>query len=148
NIPLYVKPFFSPDEPGSVISSMKQKAFIPSYIFKRNQILITIFPKDFSFITVDNLSEIFSILSKYGVKPNLMQNSALSFSICSDNKSHRIENILDALSRNYLIKYNEQMELVTIRHYTEEIVQKIKGKRKIYAEQRSRATVQIVVKES
>lgn len=148
NIPLYVKPFFSPDEPGSVISSLKQKEFIPSYIFKRNQILITIFPKDFSFITVDNLSEIFSILSKYGVKPNLMQNSALSFSICTDNKSHRIENILDALSRNYLIKYNEQMELVTIRHYTEGIVEKIKGKRKIYAEQRSRATVQIVVKES
>lgn len=147
NIPLFIKPFLSPHESGSVISSLKQTEFVPSYIFKRNQILITIFPKDFSFITVDNLSEIFTILSKNGVKLNLMQNSALSFSICTDNKPHRIENLLSALSQNYLIKYNEQMELITIRHGTDEIVKTIKGSRKIYAEQRSRATVQIVVKE-
>ena len=146
-IPLYVKPFLSPDEPGSVISSQKQKVFTPSYIFKRNQILITIFPKDFSFISVDNLSEIFSVFSLNGMKINLMQNTALSFSICTDNKSHRLERVLEALSKNFLVKYNECMELVTVRHYTDEIVHKVVGDRKIYAEQRTRTTIQVVVKE-
>lgn len=145
-IPLYVKPFLSPDEPGSVISSQKQKVFTPSYIFKRNQILITIFPKDFSFISVDNLSEIFSVFSLNGMKINLMQNTALSFSICTDNKSHRLERVLEALSKNFLVKYNECMELVTVRHYTDEIVHKVVGDRKIYAEQRTRTTIQVVVK--
>lgn len=146
NIPLNVKPFMAPDESGTLITAVKQTHFIPSYIFKRNQILITIFPKDFSFISVDNLSEIFDILSKNGVKINLMQNSALSFSICTDNKSHRIDKVLEALKDNFLIKYNENMELVTIRHYTSQIVDEMKAGRKVYAEQHSRATVQFVVK--
>lgn len=145
-IPLMVKPFMAPDESGTVISATKHTPRIPSYIFKRDQILITIFPKDFSFISVDNLSEIFTILSKYGVKINLMQNSALSFSICTDNKLHRIENVIKTLNENYLVKYNESMELVTIRHYTDQIVKDIKAGRKVYAEQHSRATVQFVVK--
>lgn len=147
-IPLKVKPFISPDEPGSVITAVKQTHFIPSYIFKRDQILITIFPKDFSFISVDNLSEIFAILSQNSVKINLMQNSALSFSICTDNKIHRIDNVIKMLNNNYLVKYNEAMELVTIRHYTEDIVKKMKAGRKVYAEQHSRTTVQFVVKMS
>ena len=138
----------SPDEPGYVITAVKQTHFIPSYIFKRDQILITIFPKDFSFISVDNLSEIFAILSQNSVKINLMQNSALSFSICTDNKIHRIDNVIKMLNNNYLVKYNEAMELVTIRHYTEDIVKKMKAGRKVYAEQHSRTTVQFVVKMS
>ena len=145
-IPLYVKPFLSTDEPGSVISSKKQTEFIPSYIFKRNQILITIFPKDFSFISVENLSEIFAVLSANGLKINLMQNTALSFSICTDDKPHRIQKALEALSKNYLIKYNDWMELITVRHYTDKIIHKLVGDRKIYAEQRTRTTIQVVVK--
>ncbi len=148
NIPLFVKPFLHPEESGSVISSTKQSEFIPSYIFKRQQMLVTIFPKDFSFITVENLSEIFDILSKNAVKINLMQNTALSFSICTDHHPHRIKRVLDALNKNFIIKYNENMELVTVRHYTDEIVAKIVKGRNVYAEQRSRATIQVVVKEN
>ena len=146
-IPLYIKPFLHPEESGSVISCAGQKDEIPSYIFKRNQLLITIFPKDFSFITVDNLSKIFAILSKYGVKVNLMQNTALSFSICTENIPRNITKVVNELSGDFVIKYNENMELVTIRHYSEDIVNKVVGKRKVYAEQRSRVTVQVVVKE-
>ena len=108
--------------------------------------LITIFPKDFSFISVENLSEIFAVLSANGLKINLMQNTALSFSICTDDKPHRIQKVLEALSKNYLIKYNENMELITVRHYTDKIIHKVVGSRKIYAEQRTRTTMQVVVK--
>ena len=146
NIPLYIKPFLEPEAPGSVISATGQADNVPSYIFKRNQILITIFPKDFSFISVDNLSEIFYILSQHNVKINHMQNTALSFSICTDHKPRRIGEVLNQLTRNFLIKYNDNMELVTIRHYTDEIVAKVIAGRNVYAEQRSRTTVQVVVK--
>ena len=146
NIPLYIRPFATPDQPGSVISNHKQENNIPSYIFKKNQILFTIFPKDFSLISVDNLSEIFSILSRNNFKINLMQNSALSFSICTNYHEHRVPNALKELGRNFTVKYNEQMELITIRHYTEETIDKMVNGRKIYAEQRSRTTFQVVVK--
>lgn len=148
NIPLYIKPFLEPTASGSVISALGHSDTIPSYIFKRDQILITIFPKDFSFISVDNLSEIFAVLSQNSVKINLMQNTALSFSVCTDNKPRKIQNVLSALNKNFLIKYNEKMELITVRHYTDPIVDKVVAGRTVYAEQRSRSTVQIVVKES
>ena len=146
NIPLYIKPFLAPTESGSIISANGTSENIPSYIFKREQILITLFPKDFSFISVENLSEIFSILSRNGVKINLMQNTALSFSICTDLNPHRIPQVLEQLGRNFTVKYNENMELITIRHYTDATIAKVVGDRPIFAEQRSRTTVQMVVK--
>lgn len=146
NIPLYVKPFLAPMESGSIISSNGASENIPSYIFKRDQILITLFPKDFSFISVNNLSEIFGILSRNGVKMNLMQNTALSFSICTDLNPHRIPQVLEQLGENFIVKYNENMELITIRHYTDATIAKVVGNRPVFAEQRSRTTVQMVVK--
>ena len=146
NIPLYVKPFLAPMESGSIISTSGTSEEIPSYIFKREQILITLFPKDFSFISVDNLSEIFSILSRNGIKINLMQNTALSFSICTDLNPHPIPQVLEQLGENFIVKYNENMELITIRHYTDATIAKVVGNRPVFAEQRSRTTVQMVVR--
>lgn len=146
NIPLYVKSFCNPQAPGSLITGITPKIELPSYIFKRDQILITVFPKDFSFIAVDNLNEIFSIFSKYKLKINLMQNSALSFSVCADNRKERINPVLEELSQKYIIKYNDDVELITIRHYTDEIIDKVVKKRKIYVEQKNRATIQVVVR--
>lgn len=146
NIPLYVKSFCNPQAPGSLITGITPKIELPSYIFKRDQILITVFPKDFSFIAVDNLNEIFSIFSKYKLKINLMQNSALSFSVCADNRKEKIHPVLEELSQKYIIKYNDDVELITIRHYTDEIIDKVVKKRKIYVEQKNRATIQVVVR--
>ena len=143
-IPLYVKPFLHPEESGSRIDAGKMTTHIPCYIFKTNQVLISIFPKDFSFIAVENLDEIFSIISNNKIKINLMQNSALSFSICCDNKVHKIEKLIKELSVRYKVKYNLNIALTTIRHYTDDIVeQMVKGK-EVLVEQRSRATVQLV----
>ena len=143
-IPLFVKPFLHPEESGSRIDARKMTEYIPCYIFKTNQVLISIYPKDFSFIAVENLDEIFSIISKNKIKINLMQNSALSFSICCDNKVHKVEKLITELSVKYKVKYNLNIELITIRHYTDDIVNKVVSDKEVLVEQRSRATVQLV----
>ena len=143
-IPLFVKPFLHPEESGSRIDAGKLTEHVPCYIFKTNQVLISIYPKDFSFIAVENLDEIFSIISKNKIKINLMQNSALSFSICCDNKVHKIEKLITDLSVKYKVKYNLNIELITIRHYTDDIVNKVIKNKDVLVEQRSRATVQLV----
>jgi len=143
-IPLFVKPFLHPEESGSRIDAGKMTEHVPCYIFKTNQVLISIYPKDFSFIAVENLDEIFSIISKNKIKINLMQNSALSFSICCDNKVHKIEKLITDLSVKYKVKYNLNIELITIRHYTDDIVNKVIKDKDVLVEQRSRATVQLV----
>lgn len=145
-IPLYVKPFFAPLENGSIIDDHELKDPTPSYIFKNNQLLITLFPKDFSFISVENLSEIFSILSLNRIKINLMQNSALSFSFCMDNKSHQVEHIIEQLSKNYKVKYNDAVQLITIRHYSAESLDKVLKNREILVEQKNRTTIQLIIK--
>lgn len=143
-IPLFVKPFLHPEENGSRIDGGRMKEHIPCYIFKTNQVLISIYPKDFSFIAVENLDEIFAIISKNKIKINLMQNSALSFSICCDNKVHKIEKLIEDLSIKYKVKYNLNIELITIRHYTDSIVSQMIKDKEVLVEQRSRATVQLV----
>lgn len=145
-IPLYVKSFFQPEAEGSVISACDMDADIPSYIVKDNQILISIFPRDFSFIAVDNLSEIFEVLSKYRIKINMMQNSALSFSVCTDMDKERVPKCIEALQDKYKVKYNENVQLITIRHYTEASIDKVLQNREMILRQTSRATIQFAVK--
>jgi aspartate kinase len=147
NIPLYIKSFKSPDKTGSTIQSKTYAdSLIPSYIFKKEQVLISISPKDFSFIAEDNLSYIFNKMTEYGLKVNLMQNSAISFSICMDNKGNNMLDFISDLQHDFVVKYNEEMELWTIRHYNQEIIDNLIGKRKIYLEQKNRTTVQLLVK--
>ncbi|MCQ2286724.1 MAG: aspartate kinase [Bacteroidales bacterium] len=146
NIPLFVKSFYSPEEEGTVIASSCSKNSIPSFIFKRNQILISIFPKDFSFIDIENLSEIFSIISSNKLKINVMQRTALSFSMCVDNVEGHITPVIAALQKHFTVKYNESIELITIRHYQPEVIDRVVQGRKIYLEQKNRTTLQLVVK--
>lgn len=145
-IPLFVKSFFQPEADGSVITKCPLNTEIPSFIVKDNQTLISIFPKDFSFIAVDNLSEIFALLSKYRIRIHLMQNSALSFSICTDAETARLKPCIKHLQEKYKVKYNENLQLITIRHYTQEAIDKIIGNREILVRQTSRTTIQFVVK--
>lgn len=144
-IPLYVKSFEKPLEEGSVIANVNPKSYIPSFIFKRNQILFSVYPKDFSFIDVNSLSEIFLLLSENNIKINLMQNSALSFSICFDHDAKKLAILLEELKGKYKIKYNDLVELITIRHFSDEAINKVIGNRKIFVEQKNRTTFQIVV---
>jgi len=146
SIPLFVKSFLNPDAEGTVIHESNERLNVTSYIFKVDQILISIQPKDFSFIAEDNLSYIFAILSKHGVKVNMMQNSAISFSICVDNDEFKIQSILEEFKDQFKILYNTNVELMTVRNYDAEIVNKLSQNKIILMEQRSRNTHQLVIK--
>ena len=146
-IPLFVKSFIFPDESGSVIQESKNKdALVPSIIYKKNQVLISIAARDFSFIAEQNLATIFSKLASYNIRVNLMQNSAISFSVCVDNNEERIAAFIVDLKKDFKIRYNEGLELITVRHYTDEVVNELTSQKSILLEQRSRVTVQMVVK--
>ncbi len=147
NIPLYVKSFLKPQESGTVIRDGEIRLNIPSYIFKVNQVLISIQPKDFSFIAEDNLSDIFELFSRHGVKINLMQLSAISFSVCCDNDPGRIPALVGKLKDLFKVLYNADVELMTVRYYTPETLDTLTEKKVILLEQRSRHTVQMVMKD-
>ena len=144
NIPLYVKSFLDPKGEGSVIGDFAIKRLVPCYICKQNQVLISLSPKDFSFIAEENLSTIFGLFAFFGVKINLTQNSALSFSLCVDYKTN-IHHLIEELQTEFFVKYNFDMTLFTIRHYTQQSIQKIIQDKNVVLEQKNRSTVQYVV---
>lgn len=147
NIPLYVKSFLEPKESGTVIRDGEKRLNIPSYIFKVNQVLISIQPKDFSFIAEDNLSDIFELFSQHGVKINLMQLSAISFSVCCDDNPDKIKALVEKLQGLFKVLYNGGVELMTVRYYTQDTLDTLTQKKIILLEQRSRFTVQMVMKD-
>jgi aspartate kinase len=146
-IPLRVKSFVSPKEEGTLINTnTASDSLIPSFIFKVDQILISLLPKDFSFIAEENLSKIFATFVKYNIKINLMQNSAISFSVCIDNDREKAQSLIKELQQTYKVKYNEDLELVTIRHFDQKTIERVTEDKFIILEQRSRITAQLVLK--
>lgn len=125
NIPLYVKSFLSPDDKGTVIYNSDKRVPITSYIFKINQLLISIQPKDFSFIGEDNLSSIFEVFARFGAKIHLMQNSAISFSVCIDEEAAKTERLIQELQKEFKVLYNSGLELLTIRNYDQQTINKL-----------------------
>ena len=146
-IPLFVKSFIDPKADGTVIqSSTSNDELVPSFIFKKEQTLFTFTPKDFSFIVEENLSDIFNKLSQSKSKINLMQNSALSFSILVDSQKTSPETILNLFRTNYEVRYNEGLELVTIRHYDNATIERVTKNKEIILQQRTRHTARFVLK--
>ena len=146
SIPLYVRSFIHPEEAGTEISSEATTIPIASFIFKVNQVLLSISPKDFSFIIEENLSHIFAIFHKNKVKVNTMLNSAISFSVSVDDDERKIANLISDLSEDFKVKYNKEMELVTIRYYNQETIDRVTVNKKVWLEVKSRNTCQIVMK--
>ncbi|MBB6498283.1 aspartate kinase [Pedobacter cryoconitis] len=147
NIPLYVRSFVNPEGEGTVINELKSILPVPSFIFKVNQVLISILPKDFSFIIEENLSDIFSLFHKHRVKVNTMLNSALSFSVSVDQDKEKIAQLIQELSVLYKVKYNEGLELVTIRYYNQDTIDRVTVNKEILLEVKSRHTCQMVMKD-
>ena len=145
-IPLYVKSFLQPDEKGTVINDMQSPLPVPCFIFKINQVLLSISPKDFSFIVEENFSSLFKTFSEHRVKINTMQNSAISFSVCVDNDAKKIPGLIDKLKENFRVLYNDNLELITIRYYDQSTIDRVCIGKKILLEHKSRYTVQLVVK--
>lgn len=148
-IPLYVRSFLDVNETGSVIHASDENDTIkPSYIFKKDQVLISISTKDLSFVVEENLENIFGIFNRHKVRINLMQNSAINFTVCSDSDPHRIGGLIKELSEKYRVLYNEGMELLTVRHYNEDTIERVIKGKKILVDQRSRVTARMVVKDN
>lgn len=151
NIPMNVRSFIHPELPGTQIRSFDElnlgiKPEMPVYIFEQNQILISISTRDFSFVAESNLSEIYNYLSQYRIKVNLTQNSAISFSICVSDDSMKIQPFIYVLKKMYKVRFNCNMQLITIRHYTDQAVDVLLGQKEIFIEQRTRHTARFVVK--
>ncbi len=149
NIPLYVNSFLHPEEKGTMISKFTSyDENIPIYIMKENQLLISIQPRDFSFIFEEQLSSIYQKFAKHRVKVNLMQNSAITFTVSVDADNPRVYQLLKDLKNDYKVLYNTGLALITVRHYTEEAIDNLLKDRKVLVEQRSRHTAQFVIEEA
>ena len=147
NIPLLVKSFNDPDAAGTIIKETAETNFVkPVIILKQNQVLLSISPRDYSFISEDHLSEIFSLFASRQVKINIMQTSALSFSVCFDFRPERFAKLLDGLSAKFKVKYNEGISLITIRHDKKGTLNELVAGKTILLEQLSRNTAQVVIR--
>jgi len=147
NIPLHVRSFLQPAAKGTTIGKdLQTKPLVPSFIFKTNQVLISIAAKDFSFIAEENLSSIFGTFAEIGIKLNLMQNSAISFSVCIDDDQFKVPKLIERLKEDYRVRYNSDLQLYTIRHYYPSTIETLSAGRDILLEQRSRNTAQLVMK--
>lgn len=149
NIPMRVCSFTSPMDKGTVIGDFPAtRPLVPCFIYKFNQILFSISAKDFSFIAEDHLSRIFNIFSSHSIKINLMQNSAISFSVCVDDDSFKIPLLIQELQKEFKVLYNSNLKLITVRHYYPSTIdQLIKGK-DLLMEQRSRQTAHVVIRDT
>jgi aspartate kinase len=147
HIPLLVKPFTDPSAPGTLIKEDGVNTFIkPVIILKQNQVLLSVSSKDYSFITEDHLSDIFGLFAQNQVKVNVMQTSALSFSVCFDFYEERFEKLLNNLQQDFKVKYNTGLTLITIRHHAENALKELTEGKTVLLEQVSRNTAQVVVK--
>jgi len=144
-IPLQVRSFVNLSDDGTLINSFDNLSIPPIYIKKENQILISIKPTDYSFIIEENLSHIFGILAKNKIGVNLMQNSAVSFSIILDNETHRIDKGISELKKYYNVKYNDNLELITIRHNKPGAEDLVLNNKTVLVEQRSRTVARFLV---
>ena len=148
-IPLFVKSFINPTLPGTSVSKGEDlEPHLPCFIVKKNQLLLSLSSIDFSFIMEENISEIFALLHDYKMKVSLIQNSAISFSVCIDDKFGNFNELKTILSKKFKIAYNENVSLYTIRHFDEKAAQMVEQNKDVLLKQVSRETMQIITKEN
>ena len=147
-IPLFVKSFINPLLPGTSVSKGADlDPHTPCFIIKKNQLLLSLSSLDFSFMMEDHMSEIFALFAEYKIKVNLIQNSAISFSVCIEDKYDNFKALKTSLSKKFKISFNENVSLYTVRHFDEEAAQIVERNKTILLKQISRETLQVVTKE-
>ena len=147
-IPLHVKSFINPLLPGtSVAKGQDLEPQTPCYIVKRDQLLISLSSIDFSFIMEENISEIFALFHQYKMKVSLIQNSAISFSVCVEDKFVNFNDLKNILAKKFKVAYNENVSLYTIRHFNKEAAEMVEKGKTVLLKQISRETLQVVTKE-
>ncbi|CAM1371981.1 Aspartokinase [Tenacibaculum litoreum] len=149
NIPLYVRSFEDVTKSGTCVGRGKKiTPEVPCFIVKKNQILVAISAKDFSFMVEDNISDVFKKLHDYNLKVNLIQNSAISFSVCIEDKYNNFENFYNDLKGAYKIRAYKDTTLYTIRHFNDEAIKTIRKRGKSIIRQINTETAQLVIQEN
>ena len=146
NIPLYVKSFLNPDAAGTEISSDIEEAYPPIIVVEKNQALLHISTLDYSFVAEHHMARLFAKAADLRIFVNMMQNTAISFTICVTNAPDRIEKFIKAVSDEFKVKTEEGLELITIRHYNQETIDNLKKGKMVLFEERIRNTMHMVVK--
>jgi aspartate kinase len=147
-IPLYVRSFENLDNLGTKVSKgIDLHPKVPCFIVKKNQILVSISTNDFSFMLEDNISEIFKLLHDFKLRVNLIQNSAISFSVCLEDGYQNFSMFYKKLHPNFKVKYNTNVTLFTVRHFDEDSIKDIQNKGDVLLQQTSRETVQLAITE-
>ena len=146
-IPLHVKSFLNPKGAGTTVGKGQGiEPKMPCFILKKEQVLMKLSSLDFSFIVEDSISELFKMLHDHRMKVDLIQNSAISFSVCVDNRFGQLQSLLSKLRGRFKVVHHEGVSLYTIRHFNSEAIESLQNGRKVLLEQRSAETVQLVVK--
>ncbi|QCX01403.1 aspartate kinase [Aggregatimonas sangjinii] len=146
-IPLHVKSFVNPKEAGTTVGKgIGIEPYVPCFIVKKNQVLLKLSSLDFSFIVEDSISELFKLFHDHKMKVDLIQNSAISFSVCLDNRFGRLQDLLGLLKSRFKVECHESVSLYTIRHFTGEAIASLQNGHQVLMEQRANETLQLVVK--
>ncbi|WP_405203374.1 aspartate kinase [Dokdonia sp. LLG6352-1] len=144
-IPLYVKSFLNPKNPGTMVSAVASLVpEVPCYIVKKSQVLISLSSLDFSFMVEDNIAEIFQLLALYKLKVDLIQNSAISFSLCVDNKFNGLEKLVNQLKGKFKVTVTRNVHLYTIRHFNQNALDNFQEGKEVLLKQVTQNTVQLV----
>ncbi len=146
SIPLMVKSFIEPQGNGTIISENFEAAYPPVIVVEKNQALLQVARKDFSFVDEESLSELFALFAQHRIKVNMMQNTAIGFSICVNNVPARLNKLMADLREFYKVFKDDNVELIAIRHYQENIIEQLKAGKIVMLEERIRSTVKLVMK--
>jgi len=148
NIPLYVRPFGDKSKSGTVINGEAEHVTLPILIYKRNQVLLTIRSRDFSFVMEEKFAVIFSLLDRFRIKTNLINNSAVDLSLCVEYSWH-IDELIKALNdENFSVEKIDDVELLTIRNYTDELYDRYASDQDLLVRQSNPASVRVVLREA
>ncbi len=147
-IPLRVKSFVDPSLPGTLIYADEAKipSTIPVIIFKANQLLVSVYTKDFSFIAEEHIAQVYDYLVLNGIKINLSQNSATNFSFSIDHVKYKTDPLLNFLSEQFRVLNNEGLQILTVRNFNESLLTQLLKEKEVILEQRTRHTIQLLLK--
>jgi aspartate kinase len=146
NIPFYVKCFLHPQLPGTLISSITVRDLPPIIVIKRNQVLMQLNSKDFSFVSETLVSRLYEIFAQIKIRPNLTQNAAISMICCLDDVPEKIEKLALAASEMFEVQIEKNLELLTVRHYTQTLIEQLTAGKTIELEQKTTNTIQVLMK--
>jgi aspartate kinase len=147
NIPLYVRSFIDYNSDGTIICKVDhQMEYIPIFILKKDQVLITISPLDFSFMDEESIGKIYTVFARYRMKVSIVQQSAVNFSAAINKPERGFDKLINELEKDFAVKYNSGLELLTIRYYNDEVISEHTRNRDIFVEQRSRRTARFLLK--